>query len=67
MIWRFWRGRGEPEDVRAARLAAQEAGRRLARVRRDDPVVRAESRRIDRVAAENNLVPVILRALRAGQ
>jgi hypothetical protein len=67
MSWRFWRGRGEPDDVRAARLAAQEAARRLARVQRDDPAVHAQSPRIGQIAAENNLVPVILRALRAGQ
>jgi hypothetical protein len=64
---RWLRKHREPDDVRDARRAAEEAARRLARVRRDDPVVHAESRRIDRVAAENNLVPVILRALRAGQ
>lgn len=57
------RWRGDPEDVRRARRAAEEAERRYARVMQDQPRVSAESSRIRRIAAQNNLAPIILRAI----
>lgn len=66
MTWWWWR-RERDREVAAARRAADLAGQRLAAAKRNDPVVHAESARIVRVSAENNLVPVILRALRGSQ
>lgn len=63
---RWWRRRRDRE-VAAARRAAELAAQRLAEARGRDPAVHAESARIVRVSAENNLVPVILRALRGSQ
>jgi hypothetical protein len=50
-------------DLEEARRAAEEAERRLAAVRRDDPIVRARAERMRQIARENNLAPLILRAL----
>lgn len=63
---RWWRRRHDREVV-AARRAADLAARRLAAAQRNDRAVHAESAKIARVSAENNLVPVILRALRGSQ
>lgn len=61
---RLWRKlRGEPPDVTRARQAAERAERRYARVMQDQPVIDAESSRIRRISAHNNLAPIILRAI----
>lgn len=55
-----WRRNGELEK---ARKAVEQSSRRRAAVESETPVVRAEVERIRRVARENNLAPLIMRAL----
>lgn len=65
-MWRlpWWlRWRGERPEVTRARAAAARAQRHLDRVRADDPAVRARTAPIRRIERENNLAPIIIRAL----
>lgn len=59
MRWR-WRKNGE---LAKARKAVEDSSRRRAEVESETPKVRAEVDRIRRVARENNLAPLIMRAL----
>lgn len=60
MRWLRWRRNGELDK---ARKAAEASTRRRAEVESQTPLVKAEVEPIRRASRENNLAPLIMRAL----
>lgn len=62
-----WWWRRDRAELDEARRAAESAGQRLAAVQRRTPFVHDRAEKLRQVARENNLAPLIMRHLGAGQ